>query len=317
MLRLGSGRTDPPGTLGRAMVTLAQAGCSLTRTGRILESPYREDERRMPHSGQLGTTISLVMLGLVLAAVAVLPGRELAFTVLGSQLTVPLSQLTQLATVMIGLACSGADKVIGAHPLNRRRSPAYSAAFWTLPAVLMVACLYLVRELAWWGFRIGFVLGSGALLAVVIMAQYHTVDRNDPRIREARLALNVLAYALAVFFFVVIYGTRLRSVLSATGVLVVSGALATELLRTPREDVRRTWLYAGVIAMVMGEATWVLNYVAMESRAGGGLLLVLFYTLTGLVQQHLWRRLTKRVAIEYITLAVAGTVFVLASFGWL
>lgn len=270
----------------------------------------------MPHTGRLGTTISLVMLGLVLSAASALPGRELALTVLGSQLTVPLSGLTQLAIVMVGLACAGADAVIDAHPLNRRRSLAYSAAFWALPAALMVACLYLVRELSWWGYRLGFVFSAGSLLAVVIMAQYHTVAQDDPRVREARMGLNALSYALAVFFFVVIYGSRLRSVVSATAVLLVSGFLSLELLRGSREEIRRTWLYAGVIALLMGEATWVLNYLALEARAGGGLLLVLFYAMTGLVQQNLWGRLTRRVTLEYLVLSAAAVAFILLAFRW-
>jgi len=40
----------------------------------------------------------------------------------------------------------------------------------------------------------------------------------------------------------------------------------------------------------------------------GALLLVLFYTLTGLAQQHLWQRLTRRVVLEYVLVAVVGLV---------
>jgi intracellular septation protein A len=270
----------------------------------------------MPHTERLGTTISLVMLGLVLSAVSVLPGRQLLFTVFGSQLSVPLSGLTQLAIVMVGLACSGTDAVIQAHPLNRRRSLPYAAAFWALPGVLSVASLLLVRQLPWWGYRLALVLFSGALLAVVIVAQYHTVSSDDPRLREARLALNVLTYALAVFFFVVVYGSRLRSVVSATSIMVVSAMLSLELLRSPREEIGRTWIYAGVIGLLMGEATWVLNYSALDARAGGGLLLVIFYVMTGLAQQHLWRRLTRRLVIEYVALGLAALGFILLTFGW-
>ena len=270
----------------------------------------------MPHTERLATTISLVMLGLVLSVVSVLPGRQMLLTVFGSQLTVPLSGLTQLAVVMIGLACSGADAVIDAHPLNRRRTLAFAAVFWALPGVLVMTSLLLVRELPWWGYRLPFVLASGGLLAAVITAQYRTVASDDPRLREARLSLNVLSYVLAAYFFVFLYGTRVRSVLSATSVLIISLMLSLELLRGRREEIGRSWIYAGVVGMLMGEATWVLNYAALDARAGGGLLLVLFYVMTGLAQQHLWGRLTRRVVIEYLALGLAALVFILLAFGW-
>jgi len=147
----------------------------------------------------------------------------------------------------------------------------------------------------------------------VIVSQYRTVDPEDPRMRESRLALNVLAYALAAFFFVFVYGTRMRSAISATGVLMAGGLLSAEILRMPREGIGRTWVYAGVIGLVMGEATWVLNYCALDARAGGGLLLVVFYTLTGLAQQHLWGRLTRRVVVEYAVLGLGALGVVLVT----
>ncbi|NLD71621.1 MAG: hypothetical protein GX649_02765, partial [Chloroflexi bacterium] len=253
----------------------------------------------MQRTERLGATISLVMMGLMMSSIIMLPGRQAQLTLFGSQLAFQFSGLTQLAVVMIGLACSGADAVIQAHPANRRRSLPYAAAFWALPAVLMGASLILVRDLPWWGYRLAYVLFSGALLATVVISQYRTVDPADARLRESRVALNILAYALAAFFLVYLYGTRMRSAISATGVLLVSGLLALELLRTPREAIERTWIYAGVTGLVMGETTWVLNYCALDARAGGGLLLVVFYTVTGLAQQHLWGRLTRRVVVEY------------------
>ena len=265
----------------------------------------------MPRTERLGATISLVMLGLLLSSIIVLPGRQAVVRLFGTQMAFQFSGLTQLAVVMIGLACSGADAVIQAHPLNRRRSLEYAAAFWALPAVLMAASLIMVRDLSWWGYRLAYVLASGGLLAAVIVSQYRTVDPEDARLRESRLALNVLAYALAAFFFVLVYGTRMRSAISATGVLLVGGLLAAEVLRMPREGIGRTWVYAGVIGLLMGEATWVLNYCALDARAGGGLLLVVFYTLTGLAQQHLWGRLTRRVVVEYAVLGLGALGVVL------
>lgn len=270
----------------------------------------------MHRSGQLGATISLVMLGLVLSAIIALPVRGVAFTVLGSQLAFQLSGLTQLAIAMTGLVAAGADAVIQAHPLNRRRSLAYSAAFWALPSGVALAGLTIVRELPWWGYRLAFILLCGGLLALVVVLQYHTISPDDPHKRQAHLGLNVIAYALALYFFVFLYGTRLRSVISATGVTLVGTALAVELLRDRREGATRSWVYAMVTGLALGELTWVLNYSALDARAGGALLLVSFYVITGIAQQYLWERLNRRVVAEYVALAALALLFIVGVFGW-
>ena len=69
---------------------------------------------------------------------------------------------------------------------------------------------------------------------------------------------------------------------------------------------RRVWLYAGVVGLCMGELTLALNYYLLDVRVAGGLMLLAFYVLTGLAQQHLWQRLTRRVVYEYIAITAGG-----------
>ena len=111
--------------------------------------------------------------------------------------------------------------------------------------------------------------------------------------------LNVGVYIAGLILFVALYGSRLRSVISSTGILLASSMLTLELLRDTQSDTRRIWLYAAMTGLLMGELTWALNYCSIDARVGGTFLLLVFYVLTGLSQQYLWDRLTRRVAIEY------------------
>ena len=144
------------------------------------------------------------------------------------------------------------------------------------------------------------------MLALVVICQYHSIDPLDRGYRAARLILNMVTYAIALIFFVTIYSARLRSIISATGVLLVSGVLTLELLRKGEDKVLPIWLYAGIAGILMGELTWALNYCAIDARVGGAFLLLIFYVLTGLAQQYLWHRLNRRVVIEFSIVCASG-----------
>jgi len=260
----------------------------------------------MPRTDRLGIMMSLVMVGLALSMSVFLPSREFTFLVFGSELSLHLSGQTQLAFVMTALVCAGVDAIIRTHPLAYRRPLGYTITFWVLPSLITVAGLIILPILPWWGYQVLFIVSTSILLALVIVAQYRSIDPEDQHHRTARLALNAVVYAAALVLFVALYRSRARSAISATGVLAVSGLFALELLRVAQDRSRRTWLYALLTGALMGELTWALNYNSIEAQVGGAMLLLVFYVLTGLLQQHLWGRLNRRVVAEFGLIFVAG-----------
>jgi hypothetical protein len=126
----------------------------------------------------------------------------------------------------------------------------------------------------------------------------------------ARLWLNLIAYGVAFGFFVFIYQTRARSILSATEITLVSGLLAGSLLRAGPAQTGRTWLFAAIAALVMGQCMWALNLWRVPPLTAGLWLLLIFYVLTGLPQQHLLGRLTRRALLEFAAIAAVGLVVI-------
>ena len=57
---------------------------------------------------------------------------------------------------------------------------------------------------------------------------------------------------------------------------------------------------------MLGQVTWALNYWLLPDLTGGLLLLLIFYLLTGIAQQSLQDRLTKRVAAEFAVFALVA-----------
>jgi len=266
----------------------------------------------MPVNERISILVSLTLLGLAAYFLIELPTRTIELTLFGSPLTLLISQRWLMALLLGGLAATGTRSLVHAHPLLSRRPSAYALTFWVLPGLLViVATLWLpllIPTLGWWAAGMGV---TGALLWLTALAEYHTIDPRDPRYEGARLWLNLMAYGVAFGFFVTIYQTRVRSILSATEVLLVGGLLAASLLRAGPRQVSRTWLFAGATALVMGQSTWALNFWRIPPLTAGLWLLLIFYLLTGLAQQQLLGRLTRRAIVEFAAVAAVGLFVIL------
>jgi hypothetical protein len=122
----------------------------------------------------------------------------------------------------------------------------------------------------------------------------------------------LIAFAL----FSAIFAPKFRSILSATAVLVASGLISAELLRGAGRPASHP-LWVAVIALVLGQATWALNYWVLGALAGGAILLLIFYTVTGIVRSHLNETLAPSVLTEHLAVAGIGLAAVFAGGLWL
>ncbi len=270
----------------------------------------------MPRSDRLGALVILVMLGLMLSGLVDLPVRELRLVFLGSDLALRFPGRAQLGIVLAALVCAGVDSIMRRHPLVQHRPLDYTITFWVLPSLLTLSGLIVLNSLAWWGYRIVFIGIVGILLTLIIVAEYRSVDPNDTAQWPARWGLNAAVYLAALIFFVSLYGSKLRSVMSATGVMTSSTLLALDLLRGAQGSSKRIWIYAVLVGVLMGELTWALNYCSTGARTGGALLLLVFYCLTGLLQQYLWGRLSRHVVMEFGTVGVIGMALLAGFSRW-
>jgi hypothetical protein len=268
----------------------------------------------MPIYERISATVSLTMLGLITYFLIELPTRALELTLWGTPLTLVVSRRWLMALLLGGLAATGTRAVVYAHPALPRRSSEYALAFWVLPGLLVIlATLWLSRlvpSLTGWLAGIGI---TSIALWFVVLAEYHTIDARDPRYELAHLWLNLVTYAIAFGFGVVIYQGRERSILSATEVMLVSGLLAVSLLRAGPAQASRTWLFAGITALLMAQSTWALNFWRITPLTAGLWLLLIFYLITGLAQQHLLGSLTRRALLEFAAVSLVG-LFVLLRF---
>jgi hypothetical protein len=257
---------------------------------------------------------TLVVAGLILAAFLQFPIWSYSLTVLGSPLTITLTQTALMAALLVGITCTGTDSIVRSHPTARRIEARFSFVTWTLPALTALLAVILLPHAPTQLYQMaGYVL-TGLILILVISAEYYTVDPADTHYAVARLSLNAWAYLLALIIFILIYSPKARSLISATGVTLVSTLLALEFLRSAGQGFRRTALYAVIAGLCTGEIIWAMNYWRISGVTGGLILLLGFYVFTGLANQQLQGRLKRRVLLEYAAVALIGLV-VLLRFG--
>jgi hypothetical protein len=250
------------------------------------------------------------MLGLLVTSLVALPVHQITLTVLGSELALRLDGAVQFGLLLTAIVCVSVDLIVRSHPELPVRSIGYSVTFWILPAILAFSSFMVLSSITWWLLRIVFIGIVGLLLYVIIAMQYHSIDRQGTAALRARIGLQVAVYLAALLFFVLISSTAMRSIVSASAVLFVSALLSLELIRELEVRSQRIWLYSILIGLMMSEFKWAMNYIKLDARIGGALLLLLFYCLTGLTQSFLLKRLTRRVSLEF-GLVTAVFLFVL------
>jgi hypothetical protein len=257
---------------------------------------------------------TLVVLGLILAAYLQFPTQTYDLTVLGSPLSVSISQTALMAALLVGIVCAGTDAIVRSHPAARRIEARYSFVTWALPALTVLLAAVLLPQVSTRLYQAAGFVVTGLILTLVISAEYYTVDPTGRRYLAARLSLNAWAYLVALAVFILIYSPKARSLISATGVTLVSTLLALEFLRSAGRGFGRTALYAAIAGLCTGQIVWAMNYWRISGITGGLILLLGFYVFTGLANQQLQGRLTRRVLVEYAVVALLGLA-VLLRFG--
>lgn len=251
-------------------------------------------------SDRIVVLVCLVMSGVAFLSLGDFPRRYVEFQVLGSPLGLSLSGRWLAGGLLIGLVALGMNTLVRELSGHARLDLRYLSTFWILPGLVTLAAAASVPRL--FG-QVGPWLGSlvflALLLAVVVVAECGTVRLDSGYYRRARLALNVATYAAALALYASIYGLQVRSLLSSTAIVLVTFPLALELLRSTEEQFETAWLYAAIIALVVGEVSWPLNALGLSGLFGGAAMLLVFYSATGIVQQSLAERLNRRVLTEF------------------
>jgi hypothetical protein len=167
--------------------------------------------------------------------------------------------------------------------------------------------------------------GAGLAFAGVFWAQIRGADTADRYFGLAQSVLNIISHLTAFLLFSAIYGLKVRALISAPAVGIVTALLIYEMLsrdaawhramRLPVEGRRTTLVLLAIAAgVVASEITWGLNYwAALPTLVGGAFLLVVFYVINGLVSHYVDHKLNREVLVEFGVVAAISLLVVVVS----
>ena len=260
---------------------------------------------------RLSVLIALILLISVLFRFIRLPEAGWNLRVLGSPLEVRVTGTWLMVVLVTALVAFGTRYVLAAHPDAPHRLPRPLYISWVLPSLLAGMLASMVELAPTESVWAAGLLVQALVISLAVSAEFGALSPRTPGYARSRLALNVLAYVVAFALFYVIYQSRARSIITASGTTVVAFLVALDLLSVADVGVVRVALYSAIVSLLVGEATWALNYWRLSNWAGGLFLLVLFYVGAGVSHQHLLGQLRGRVLLEFGLVAAAALLAML------
>ena len=261
---------------------------------------------------RLSVLVAVLLLGSLLFRFIELPESVWRLEPLGSPLEVRITGVWLLVAVMVGVVCTGTNLILHDHPHLGRYPGRPIYISWILPGLVTGLSILLLARISSWPLWVGGLFLVGLGVSLTISAEYVAVCPDSSGYARARLSLNGLAYLLAFVLFNLIYQTRTRSLVTATLTLLTAFLLSLDLLSVADVQLRRVLPFAGIVALIVGESTWVLNYWQLSAWAGGLFLLLIFYVAVNVAHQYLLERLKLVILVEFVVVtAVVLTIILL------
>jgi hypothetical protein len=233
----------------------------------------------MPSPDRLSVLAATILLAYASIRLVDLPPSVFNYQLPGFFLSVEISAATLITLLAAGLMATGADLLLRDHPLLKGK---FTLQHWLLPAMtawIIGVPLYRLPLSPQWlaGFAIG-----GALLMLVLIAEYISVDPQDRRYPLASAGLTAASFALFLMLAIAMrsIGLRLFFILPT-----LTFASALVILRTLHLRLRGRWLFleTAALALIIAQLAAAFHYLPLSPIAYGLAILGPAYALTSLI----------------------------------
>ncbi|MCL4397463.1 hypothetical protein M1403_00290 [Patescibacteria group bacterium] len=155
-------------------------------------------------------------------------------------------------------------------------------------------------------FLAGFVVGY---YASILTANIYNVAaiRNIQLLRVAHSIGFLVTVASALLLYIVLFSFHLSGFLDFFFVMLISGPLIFQAVwsATLEEKIgERTINYSFIATIILGEVAWILSFWPVGISIVALFLTAIFYEMVGIIQYHFDERLNRRIANEFVFVAV-------------
>lgn len=261
----------------------------------------------MPVYERLNMVVSLTLIGLALYFVVDFPTQTFDPTLFGTSVEIVASTRLLMVALLGALAFTGAGAVVHSHPLKRM---GYTIPFWVNPMLIVVLATLTLAQLGDAGdWAIGLI-ATGVALWFTILAEYKTVAPVKG-FHWAVLWSEGVSFALLLIYGILIHQSGLTVIQRTVSVAVLGWLLSASIFKFTLTRYQSFHPFSFLVALALGQITWVLSYYPLGPVQIGLIILVVFYVLSGLISTYLSAgSLTRRVAAEYSAVVVLGFVLV-------
>ena len=247
----------------------------------------------------IGIVVSCIVALFLISPLLKVPTLVVPLVAFGSPLRFQLSREFVVGFASGALAWVGSRAVLILHPAFTRGTRIYSHR--VLPALAAVAASVFWQRQGGTSIEDRLIAAAAIAmsLSLVILGQYLAMEGDWAWTVRLRTLMSVISLSVGLYLSIMIYGTRARSLVTATGVALLGTCLAVDILQYEAASEWRMLRAAGVIGLVLGECAWALNYWRASPPRAGFLLLVVTYLLVGLTRRLLQGTLTRLALVEH------------------
>ena len=271
----------------------------------------RVTERHRPEQGKLSILLAVVLTSVTLFRFVELPTLNWgAVQILGSPLGFTFGGGALMMLLVVGLVATGTLSILQDHPLREAKERPLSFALITPSMGALLVSVFLVQAATWAMWMATLILG-GAIIGFLVQLSYQALSPQSSTYPGARTLLNIVDYLVGFVLFSLILGQQGRALITAPGVVLLSGLLILDLLSATGVQTSQVLLYSGTIAVLEGELAWVLGYWPISTWTAATMLTLGLYVWSGIGYQHLLGRLTRRITVEFVVIGLLMFISVL------
>lgn len=235
----------------------------------------------------------------------------------GLVLLVYLWRGTPVLVPVLGVLAAGTtDQALRIHPAARFRGVTATLMYLFVPALYAVGGALFLRAVSHGLWNVPAAIVAALVLSLAINAEYAAVDAAPDTYPNARFILSLVSYLTAFAIFTVVSTSDLPLPAATLAVAVTSLLLSLDILRELDVQLSTVLAYAGAAAVVVAEVRWAVYYLGLPDLLAGGLLLVTFYELTGLIQSYLSGHFDRGTVREFAAVGVLSLLIITGFTVW-
>jgi hypothetical protein len=250
-----------------------------------------------------GIIVSCIVALLLISPVLKVPLLALPLVAFGSPLHLQLSRELVVGAFSGALAWLGFRALVVLHPSYSAGSHVYSHCILPTLSAIAISVFWQRQSGASIESRLIMAAAISLFLSLVMLGQYAAVDGESHWVVHLRTAMSVICLSVGLYLYIMIYGTRARSLVTASAVALLGACLALDILQYEADREWRVLRAAATIGLVLGECAWALNYWRVSPLRAGFLLLIVTYLLVGLTRRLLQGTLNAVALLEHATMA--------------